>query len=57
MKLFDGRKPTNGKIEVKVRVRDPFVHKEVKIFEEKWLIIDKFITGGVGRKTMDKTKF
>jgi coiled-coil and C2 domain-containing protein 1 len=44
---LEGRKATSGKIEVKIRVRDPLVNKEVKIIEQKWLIIDNFMTANV----------
>jgi len=41
-KLLEGRKQTGAKIEVKVRIREPLLHKEVKEFEYRWLVIDKF---------------
>ncbi|XP_052776019.1 coiled-coil and C2 domain-containing protein 1-like isoform X2 [Mya arenaria] len=45
--LCDGRKTLGGKLEVKVRIRDPFKSKQVEEVKEKWLVIDQFI------KTLD----
>ena len=39
---MDGRKAVGGKLEVKIRIRDPFVSKQVEEVKEKWLIIDRF---------------
>ncbi|XP_059170494.1 coiled-coil and C2 domain-containing protein 1-like [Physella acuta] len=41
--LVDGRKSVGGKLEVKVRIRDPFKNKQVDEVAEKWLVIDQFI--------------
>jgi len=40
--LMDGRKAVGGKLEVKIRVRDPYVTKQVDEVKEKWLVIDHF---------------
>lgn len=40
--LLDGRRSTGGKLEVKIRIREPLLHKGVQTVEHKWLIIDKF---------------
>jgi coiled-coil and C2 domain-containing protein 1 len=40
--LLEGRRQTGGKLEVKMRIREPLLHKDVKHLEYKWLIIDKF---------------
>ena len=40
---MDGRKSVGGKLEVKVRVRDPFKTKQVDEVKEKWLVIDQFL--------------
>lgn len=37
--VMDNRKPIGGKLEVKLRVRDPFLNKEVETITEKWLVI------------------
>lgn len=37
--VFDGKKPTRGKLEVKIRVREPFVSKQVEEIKQRWLII------------------
>jgi coiled-coil and C2 domain-containing protein 1 len=39
---MDGRKPVGGKLEVKVRVRNPIHTKQVEQVQEKWLVIDHF---------------
>ena len=40
--LMDGRKSVGGKLEVKMKIRDPFTSKQVEETKEKWLIIDHF---------------
>lgn len=47
--VTDGRKTVGGKLEVKIRIRDPFKSKQVEETKEKWLVIDQFF------KTIDKT--
>lgn len=39
---MDGRKAVGGKLEVKIRIRDPYVNRQVEEVREKWLIIDQF---------------
>lgn len=39
--LMDGRKAVGGKLEVKVRLRNPIVSNQVEEVTEKWLIIDR----------------
>lgn len=39
-KLMDGRKKVGGKLEVRLRVRNPLVAKQVEQLNEKWLILD-----------------
>lgn len=36
---MEGRK-TVGKIELKIKIRDPILRKQVEHVEEKWLVID-----------------
>ncbi|XP_039278872.1 coiled-coil and C2 domain-containing protein 1-like [Nilaparvata lugens] len=38
--LMEGRKAVGGKLEVKVRIRNPIVTKQVEQVNEKWLVID-----------------
>ncbi|KAF5269220.1 hypothetical protein FQR65_LT02521 [Abscondita terminalis] len=38
--LFDGRKKVGGKVEVRVRVRDPLVARQIEQLSEKWLVLD-----------------
>lgn len=38
--LMDGRKTVGGKLEVKLRVRNPILTKQVEHIEEKWLVVD-----------------
>lgn len=40
LQVMDGRKTTGGKLEVKLRVRDPILTKQVEQVQEKWLVID-----------------
>ncbi|GAB1606435.1 coiled-coil and C2 domain-containing protein 1-like [Argonauta hians] len=41
--LMDGRKSLGGKLEVKLRLRDPLKNKQVEEMKEKMLIIDQFL--------------
>lgn len=41
--LLDGRKPVGGKLEVKIRVREPLLSKQVEEAKEKWLVIDQYV--------------
>ncbi|XP_075151892.1 lethal (2) giant discs 1 isoform X2 [Haematobia irritans] len=38
--LMDGRKSVGGKLEIKVRVRNPILTKQIEHLNEKWLILD-----------------
>nr|XP_022918739.1 coiled-coil and C2 domain-containing protein 1-like isoform X1 [Onthophagus taurus] len=38
--IMDGRKKTGGKLEVKIRVRNPMVSKQIEQISEKWLVLD-----------------
>ncbi|GLG98933.1 Uncharacterized protein GBIM_05497 [Gryllus bimaculatus] len=40
--LMDGRKAVGGKLEVKIRVRNPILAKQVEKVQEKWLVIDQY---------------
>ena len=37
---MDGRKATGGKLEVKIRLRNPINTKQIEQITDKWLIID-----------------
>jgi coiled-coil and C2 domain-containing protein 1 len=37
--LMDGRKAVGGQVEVKLRIRNPVVTKQIEKVEEKWLVI------------------
>ncbi|XP_076440477.1 coiled-coil and C2 domain-containing protein 1-like isoform X2 [Babylonia areolata] len=52
--LADGRKSVGGKLEVKVRIREPLKGRQVAQSQEKWLVIDQFIHS-LGSK-LQKTK-
>ncbi|XP_047367868.1 coiled-coil and C2 domain-containing protein 1-like isoform X2 [Vespa velutina] len=38
--LMEGRKPTGGKLELKMRLRNPIITKQIEQMTDKWLIID-----------------
>lgn len=38
--IVDGRKITGGKLEIKVRCRNPILTKQIEHIDEKWLILD-----------------
>lgn len=37
---MDGRKANGGKLEVKIRIKNPILTKQIEHTEEKWLILD-----------------
>ena len=37
--LMDGRRAAGGQLEVKMRLRNPVVTKQIERAEEKWLVI------------------
>ncbi|XP_012528243.1 coiled-coil and C2 domain-containing protein 1-like isoform X2 [Monomorium pharaonis] len=39
--LMDGRKTIGGKLELKVRLRNPILFKQIESITDKWLIIDQ----------------
>ncbi|KAG8430946.1 hypothetical protein GDO86_019677 [Hymenochirus boettgeri] len=39
VEVFDGRKPTGGKLEVKVRLREPLNGQDLQTITEKWLVM------------------
>lgn len=38
--LMEGRKQVGGKLEVKIRVRNPILTKQIEHVNEKWLVLD-----------------
>ncbi|NXN93257.1 C2D1B protein, partial [Rhinopomastus cyanomelas] len=40
IEIFDGRKPTGGKLEVKVRLREPLSGQDLQTVTENWLVLD-----------------
>lgn len=38
--LMNGRRPAGGKLEIKLRVREPILAKKLETITEKWLILD-----------------
>uniref|UniRef100_A0A8C5KPZ4 Coiled-coil and C2 domain containing 1B n=1 Tax=Jaculus jaculus TaxID=51337 RepID=A0A8C5KPZ4_JACJA len=38
--VLDGRKPTGGKLEVRVRLREPLSGQDVQMVTENWLVLD-----------------
>ncbi|XP_043941898.1 coiled-coil and C2 domain-containing protein 1B [Protopterus annectens] len=40
MEVFDGRKPTGGKLEVKARLREPLNGQDIQTCSERWLVFD-----------------
>ncbi|KAG4070001.1 hypothetical protein HA402_013661 [Bradysia odoriphaga] len=38
--IMDGRKANGGKLEVKIRIKNPILTKQIEHTEEKWLILD-----------------
>ncbi|XP_043555131.1 coiled-coil and C2 domain-containing protein 1B isoform X3 [Chiloscyllium plagiosum] len=40
VEIFDGRKSTGGRLELKVQIRDPLNGQDLQINTEKWLVLD-----------------
>ncbi|KAM4023103.1 coiled-coil and C2 domain-containing protein 1B [Anomaloglossus baeobatrachus] len=40
VEVFDGRKATGGKLEVKIRLREPLNGQDLQTVTEKWLVMD-----------------
>ncbi|XP_044158203.1 coiled-coil and C2 domain-containing protein 1B isoform X1 [Bufo gargarizans] len=40
VEVFDGRKSTGGKLEVKIRLREPLNGQDLQMVTEKWLVMD-----------------
>uniref|UniRef100_UPI0037E8A401 coiled-coil and C2 domain-containing protein 1B n=1 Tax=Semicossyphus pulcher TaxID=241346 RepID=UPI0037E8A401 len=40
VEVIDGRKPTGGRVEVKVRLREPLSGQDMQTSTERWLVID-----------------
>lgn len=45
MDLDKGRKAVGGKIEVKIKIREPLVDKDAEIIKENWLVLDTHLRG------------
>ena len=45
MDVEKGRKSVGGKIEVLLKIREPFVDKDAEIVTEKWLVLDTHLRG------------
>jgi len=43
--LEKGRKAVGGKIEILLKIREPFENKDTEIVNEKWLILDSHLRG------------
>nr|XP_020446940.1 coiled-coil and C2 domain-containing protein 1B isoform X3 [Monopterus albus] len=41
VEVMDGRKPTGGRVEVKVRLREPLSGQDMQTSKEHWLVIDQ----------------
>lgn len=43
MDLLEGKKAVGGRLELRVRVREPILRQQVDELREKWLVIDQFM--------------
>ncbi|XP_030061326.1 coiled-coil and C2 domain-containing protein 1B [Microcaecilia unicolor] len=41
IEVYDGRKPTGGKLEVKVRLREPLSGQDLQSVTERWLVLEQ----------------
>ncbi|XP_050400468.1 coiled-coil and C2 domain-containing protein 1-like isoform X2 [Patella vulgata] len=54
--LMDGRKSVGGKLEIKMRIRDPMKSKQVEEVKEKWLVIDQFMRTAASKPPKPKNE-
>lgn len=40
LEVLDGRRPTGGRLEVMVRIREPLITQQLETVTERWLVID-----------------
>lgn len=40
LQLMEGRKAVGGKLEIKLRLRNPILTKQMELLEERWLLLD-----------------
>ncbi|GCB82148.1 hypothetical protein scyTo_0021539 [Scyliorhinus torazame] len=40
VEIFEGRKSTGGRLELKVQIREPLNGQDLQINTEKWLVLD-----------------
>lgn len=40
VEVLDGRKPTGGKLEIKVRLREPLSGQDMQMVTENWLVLE-----------------
>uniref|UniRef100_A0A7N6F7C4 Coiled-coil and C2 domain-containing protein 1B n=1 Tax=Anabas testudineus TaxID=64144 RepID=A0A7N6F7C4_ANATE len=45
VEVMDGRKPTGGRVELKIRLREPLSGQDVQKSTERWLVIDQSQVG------------
>lgn len=41
LQVMDGRKPTGGRVEVRVRLREPLSGQDLQTTTERWLVLDQ----------------
>uniref|UniRef100_A0A4W3IWU4 Coiled-coil and C2 domain-containing protein 1B n=1 Tax=Callorhinchus milii TaxID=7868 RepID=A0A4W3IWU4_CALMI len=48
IEIFDGRKSTGGRLEVKAQIREPLSGQDLQMITEKWLVLDTVSTTQIG---------
>uniref|UniRef100_A0A8C4IY54 Coiled-coil and C2 domain containing 1B n=1 Tax=Dicentrarchus labrax TaxID=13489 RepID=A0A8C4IY54_DICLA len=51
VEVMDGRKPTGGRVEVKIRLREPLSGQDMQTSTERWLVIDQSKIKGTQSET------
>lgn len=41
VEVMDGRKPSGGRVEVRIRLREPLSGQDMQTSTERWLVIDQ----------------
>ncbi|XP_006900841.1 PREDICTED: coiled-coil and C2 domain-containing protein 1A [Elephantulus edwardii] len=56
LEVLDGRRPTGGRLEVMVRIREPLTAQQLETMTERWLVIDPVPVAMPSQVTMPKGK-
>lgn len=56
LEVLDGRRPTGGRLEVMVRIREPLTSQQLETMTERWLVIDPVPPAMLAQVAVPKAK-